>query len=539
MKRKNYLFFMGVIFVIFLFAGNFFARVGPTYAIINCKIIPVSNPVIEKGVIIIRDGLIESLGPSEEIAIPNDAEIIDAEGLIAYPGLIDAHTNLFIELPKEEEPRRRGVAMGAQEKESGRYPDVMALKILKPKKSTIESFRKIGFTTVLAAPLKGIFTGQSVLLNLNGEKAERMVVKNPVALHINFTTARGEYPASVMGTMALLRQSFLDADYYSTYKSLYTKSRVGVKRPEYNSFLEALLPFALEKKPIVFTCKNQEDIKRALRLRDEFKITTFLSGANEAWRVAEKLKRANIPLLVSLDFKPPYTSIYVNKGEELKKKAEKEIYPANASNLYKAGIKFALTSFGLNKADKFLKNIKEAIKTGLPREEALKALTIHPAQFLGVNNLMGSIEPGKIANVILASGEIFEEKTLVKMVFIDGIQFKVKEPPKAKEAAALNISGKWKGTVSGPMGEIETTVEFEQEGNEITGTILSDFGNWEITGGVLSGNELDFTFTANVMGEIMEMSFSGTVEADEIEGTITFPGGSAELRLARIPKERL
>jgi len=224
-----------------------------------------------------------------------------------------------------------------------------------------------------------------------------MVVKNPVALHINFSTARGFYPASVMGTMAFLKQNFLDAEHYRSYKSLYSKASKGIKRPEYSPFLEAVMPFVLEKKPIIFTCDNQEDIKRALGLIDEFKLNGFLSGANEAWRVAEKLKNKKLPLLVSLNFKPPYTSIYVNQGEEMKEKAEKKIYPANAANLHNSGIKFALTSYDLPKADRFLESIQKAIKAGLPKEEALKALTIYPASFLGMIRCLGSLSPGKIA----------------------------------------------------------------------------------------------------------------------------------------------
>jgi len=540
MKTKKY--FICVIcfsLLILILLNTSSARVGPTYAIVNCKIIPILAPEIEKGVIIIRDGLIESLGSSEKITIPEDAEVIEAEGLIAYPGLIDAHTNLFIELPKKETTQGPRSPMSPQEKETGRYPDLMVLKQLKPKKSTIESYHKIGVTTVLVAPEKGIYTGQSVLLNLNGDEKERMVVKNPFALHIRFNTARGVYPATVMGTMALLRQSFLDAQHYSTYRSLFDKADKGIKRPEYNSFLEALMPFVVDKKPVVFGCKNQEDIKRSIELIKEFKLNNvLLAEANEAWRVAEHLKKAEIPILVTLNFKPPFTSIYVNQGEELKKKAEEEIYPANASNLHKSGIKFALTSYGISNANKFLENIQKTIKAGLPKEEALKALTIYPAQYLGISNLMGNIEPGKIANIILLSGEIFGEKSRVEKVFVDGILFKIKKPAKKDKVAALNITGKWTGTVSGPMGELETSVEFEQEGNEITGTIFSDFGKGEITGGTLSGDELDFNFQAQVMGEVLDMTFSGKAEKDSIEGTISFPGGTAELRLKRTPGER-
>jgi len=539
MKIKKNRLLICLFVAILFFTATSSARVTPTYAIVNCKIIPVNGSPIEKGIIIIRDGLIESLGPQGKISIPEDAEIIKADGLFAYPGLIDAHTNLFLELP-EEEPRRPGTARTTatdpQQKEKAQHPDLMALKLLKPKKAAVSDLHKIGITTVLVAPERGIYAGQSVLLNINGENAEPMVIKNPVALHVNFTTTRGTYPSSLMGTMAFLRQSFLDTGHYSSHKSQFTKSSRGLKRPEYNPFLEALLPYAVKKSPIFFNCANLEDIKRALGLIKEFKLNGFLSGANEAWRVADLLiKNAKVPLLVSLNFKPPTTSIYVNQGEELKKKAEEEIYPANAANLNKKRLTFALTSQGLKKSSDIPKNVQKAIKAGLPKEEALKAMTIIPAKFLGVSSYLGSLESGKVANVILTSGEIFEEKTKVKRVFVDGISFEIKEPPKGEKPSAVNIAGKWSAKISSPMGEWESTMELEQDGNEISGSISTRIGRWEIRDGILSGNELALSISGTIMGETMNLAFSGTAEKDSIEGTITVMEWSMELKAKRIP----
>jgi imidazolonepropionase-like amidohydrolase len=406
------------------------AEVGPTYAIRNAKIVTVAGPVIEKGTLIIRDGLIEALGPADKTAVPEDAEIVEAEGLIAYPGLISAHTNLLLEEPARPQGAAAaaapdfafgGAAGPAQPPGSA---DVLAYKLLKPRKATVDAFLKIGVTTVLVAPNGGIFQGQSVLLNLNGEQAAPMVLKNPAALHVNMTTARGGYPSSLMGTIAYIRQSFLDADYYAGVLALYAKNPKGLKRPEFDPFLEALGPYVRDKKPVVFQCNNAEDIKRVLKIVEEFKLNALLSQANEAWRDAAVLKKAGVPLLVTLDFRPPNQSRYVTQGEDLRRKAEAEIYPANAANLAKEGIKFALTTFGLGDASAALKAIQGAIKAGLSKDEALKALTLTPAQYLGVGGQLGSLEPGKIANVILTKGELFDEKTQIEKVFVDGVLVK-------------------------------------------------------------------------------------------------------------------
>ncbi len=513
------------------------ADVQPTYALVNCRIVPVVGPPIEEGIIIIRDGLIGSIGTIGIIKIPEDAEVIEAKGLTAYPGLISAHTNFFIEPPKEERPagEARQAAESQPQKPVPKHVP-QAFSLLKPKKTTLEALHRIGITTVLTVAGSGIFAGQSVLLNLNGEAAEPMVVKNPVALHISFVTERGAYPSSLMGTMALLRQSFLDAAYYASHRSRFEQLRRGLKRPEYNPFLEDLVPYVVDKKPIIFACANQEDIKRTLRLRDEFKLNILISGANEAWRVSDLLKKTPVPLLVSLDFRPPLTSEYSQKGEEERRKAEKDIYPANAQALAQAGVPFALTSFGLSDAAAIQKNVRAAIKAGLPAEEALKAMTITPAKFLGIDSSLGSLEPGKMANVILTKGEIFDEKTEVEKVFVDGVLFPVEKKAVEAQPTAVNLAGTWKATVSSPMGEMEMTMELEQEENRVKGVMASEMGRWEIRDGTLSGSNLTFSIEAMIMGQTMTMEFSGRAEKDSLEGSIATAMGTAELRAQRVPK---
>ncbi len=513
------------------------AEVGPTYAIVHCTVVPVSGPPLENGVILIRDGLIESIGVFGDIDIPDDAEIIEAGEMYAYPGLISAHTNLLLEpaRPPSQTQREASSSQQSDEKPGWQKTDLLAFENLRIKASTIEDLYKAGITTVLIAPEQNIFAGQSVILNLRGENKEAMVLKQPFGLHINFVTARGEYPSSLMGTMALLRQSFLDTEHYFLYESQFAKSPGGLKRPQYDPFLESLLPYVVEKKPVIFNCANLEDIKRAIRITEEFKLNSYISGANEAWRVVDWIKKAELPLLVSLDFKPPSMSKYVRQGDALKKEAEDIIYPANAANLHKVGVKFALISLGLTKSADILKNLRTVIKAGFPEEAALKAMTIYPAEYLGIDSLVGSLQSGKIANVVLTSGKIFEEKSAVRKVFVDGMLFEVKQTSKKAESTSLDISGKWKAVVDSPMGAMDMTIEFIQDGSQITGSFTSEMGKWEITDGILSAEELTFSISADIMGQSMSMEFSGTVDNDSLEGDISFPDGSAKLTATKIP----
>ena len=536
MKTQKFILGFFLLTLVF-FTVPVFADVGPAYAVVHCTIVPVSGPAVEDGVIIIRDGLIESVGVFGKVTIPEDAEVIEAGGMYAYPGLISAHTNLLLEPPSPPSQAQGEAAPASQaEQEPGwQKAGLMALDSLSIKASTIEDLYKAGITTILIAPERNIFAGQSVLLNLRGENREAMVLKQPFGLHINFETARGEYPSSLMGTMALLRQSFLDTEHYFLHKEQFSKFPNGLKRPQYNAFLEHLLPYVVEKQPVIFNCRDQEDIKRAVRLTEEFDLNGYLSNAVEAWRVVDWIKKTKLPLLVSLGYAPPSSSKYVRQGEALKKEAEEKIYPANAANLYGDGVKFALTTLGLSRSADILKNLRTVIKAGFPEDEALKALTIYPAEYLGVESLVGTIESGKIANIVLVSGKIFEEKSVVQKIFVDGIHFEVKAPPKKESPTSLDISGGWKAVIEGPMGAMDMTIEFNQEGNQITGMFKTEMGDWDITDGVLSGSELNFTVSANIMGESVILEFSGTVEEDSLNGTLMFEGGSADLKATKIP----
>jgi imidazolonepropionase-like amidohydrolase len=428
---------LSVITGLILAAGPPPGDIGPTYAVSNCRIVPVTEPVVEKGVLVIRDGLIEALGPVDKVKAPDDAEVVEAEGLTAYPGLISAFSNLFLEQPARPEgqgaPFEDFPQAQAQQPQEDRFPPgpgLLVLDQLKPKRSAVEGFHKAGFTTVLVAPSRGIFQGQSVVLNLNGEPIRPMVLRNGAALHINFTTERGAYPSSLMGTIAHIRQSFIDAEYYAARQAQYAKDPAGLKRPEYDPRLEALAPFVRDRRPVVFQCNNVEDVKRALKIIAEFKLNALLAGATEAWRAADVLKKTPVPLLIGLDFRPPATSKYATQGDELRKKAEAEIYPGNAAALAKEGIAFALVSAANADGASVLRGIRAAIKAGLPADAALRALTVQPARYLGLDRALGSLEPGKVANVVLVKGDIFDDKAQVAKVFADGVLFKYAEVSK-------------------------------------------------------------------------------------------------------------
>ena len=535
-----------VLIFFFIISGLFlpfvFAEEGGVYAIKGCRIVPVVGEEIPSGVIVIRDGLIHAIGA--EVPIPPDAEVIEGEGLIAYPGLIDSHTKLLVKLPKEPE-RATQQAPAAPAPSPGKWglnPELLTIKVLKPDENAMKKLRDLGITTILTVPDQGIMVGQSAVVNLTGDSVADMVIKSPAALHIELNPARGvrAYPSSLMGVVALVRQTFYDVIDYKLRWERYRENPRGMRRPPTNPLLEALIPVLDGKLPVVFTAKNQNDIRRAYIIAQEFKLKYMISGANEAWKQLELLKKKAVPLMITMNFKAPLTAFEAQQGKEVKERAEKELYPLNPLKLHEAGLKFAINSYGLTKPADLMKNLRTAIEKGLPAEEALRSMTINAAEFLGIDQQVGSLEKGKIANLVLSEGELFAEDSKLKYVFVDGKKFEVKPPTKkpAPTGEPANIAGEWSFTIETPTGSMESTMTIEQSETSFTGTMKTELGDWEIHSGSIEGNQVTFSISANIMGQMVEMSVEGTVEEDTMSGTIEAGEmGSMEWKAEKVPSQ--
>ncbi|MFB0518209.1 MAG: amidohydrolase family protein, partial [Acidobacteriota bacterium] len=516
------------------------AEEGAVYAIKDCRIVPVVGEEIPSGVIVIRDGLIHAIGA--DVAIPSDAVVIEGEGLIAYPGLIDTHTKLLVKLPKEPERPTQQAAASPQPSldKWGLSPDLLTIKVLEPNENAMERLRNLGITTVLTVPDTGIMVGQSAVVNLAGNAIADMVLKSPAALHIEFNTARGmrSYPSSLMGSVALIRQTFYDAQNYKLRWERYRQNPRGMRRPPTDPALEALIPVVEGKLPVVFTTKNQNDIRRAYLIAQEFNLKYMVSGANEGWKQIELLKSKTVPLLITMNFKAPNTAFEAQQGKEVKERAEKEIYPLNALKLQEAGLKFAINSYGLTNPNDLTKNLQTAIEKGLPAGEALRAMTINAAEFLCIDQQVGSLEKGKIANIVLSEGELFAKESKVKYVFVDGKKFEVKAPKKkpAAEGEPANIAGEWTMTIESPMMGMELTMTIEQSGDTFTGNLKGEMGEWELHSGSIEGNQITFTISVNIMEEIVELEVEGTVEEDTMSGTIEAgEAGTMDWKAVKVP----
>jgi imidazolonepropionase-like amidohydrolase len=514
-----------------------------TYAITNARIVPVSGAEVARGTVVIREGLIAAVGAN--VAAPADARVIDGTGLTVYPGLIDANSTLGLPAGAAPQGGGRGggaaVALTAQQNAPsiaalnstqpvGLQPEVRADEFLRPGGDQIEGERSAGITAALTAPREGIFAGQSAVINLAGDTPQQMIVRSPVALHVGFTPLRtGGYPGSLLGVFAAFRQMMLDAQRYREVNAIYERSPRGMRRPAQDRSLAALQPALAREMPVVFTADSQREIERALDLAEEFKLRAMISGGLEAWKVADRLAAAKVPVLLSLNFPRRTTAPSPDADPDpIRILRQRVDAPKNAGRLAAAGVRFAFQSGGLTNLSDFLVNAARAVESGLARDEALRAMTIRPAELFGVENQLGTIEPGKIANLTVVRGDIFARDRRITHVFIDGRPVDLRPAaPAAGGASGAGISGPWSLRVM-LQGQPEktATLTLRQEGERLSGGLQGDLGTSQIANASMSpAGELKFTAPVTTGGQTTEATFTGTVTGNEMRGTVTTVGG--------------
>ncbi len=498
--------------LLFLFAPVLLADAPGVYAITGGTLHPVSGPAVPNGTLIIRGGLIEAAGAN--VNIPADAAIVDVQGAHVYPGLFDAQTSLGFTAPKDtSEPS----------------PDTMAIRGVKVSEADADARRATGVTTILTAPAHGIFNGQSVILNLGSGPAESNAIRNPAALQIAFNPRKTwTYPDSLMGVIAFLRQNFLDAQQHAAARDLYERAPAGLKRPQDDPALEALRPVLRRELPVVFIADSAEMLRRAQALGRELNVRYVISGARSAYAIANDMK--DIPLLVSVKWPVAPADQEDREDQPLRVIRNRQLAPTTPAVLAKSGATFALVS-GSGKAGDFLPGIRKAIENGLSADDALRATTLAPARIFGVDRQLGSLERGKIANVVVSDKPLFDKEAKVTRVFVDGREVRLPKPEKATEtAAATPIDGSWSLTVSAPQGSVSIQVTLRAEDGQLTGSYSGDRGSGDIRSGTFDGTAtFEFTISANAPdAESTDWVFRGTVSGDSMSGTVATNIGSFE-----------
>jgi imidazolonepropionase-like amidohydrolase len=510
-------------------------NVPSVYAITNARIVPVSGPAIDKGTVVIRDGLIAGVGATTRA--PSDARIIDGTGLTVYPGLIDANSTLGYSSSsattadagrggrggRGAAPAQQGTSAGAPNSlhPVGLQPEVAATDLVHPDEDAFSGPRSAGITAALTVPASGIFRGMSAVIQLGGANAQAMIVKAPIAEHIAFTPLRsGGYPNSLLGVFSALRQELLDAQHYALEKAAYAKNPRGMRKPETDPSLEALEPVLARTVPVVLEAATQREIERALDLAKEFNLRAIIAGGEEADLVAARLKAENVAVLLSLNFPRRPAASPDADPEPLRMLRARVDAPKLAGKLEKAGVKFAFADGGLSTWSDFLANAGRTTENGLTADQAIRALTLSPAEILGVSDRLGTIETGKVANLTLTRGDLFTGR--VAQLFVDGNIVEVRAPTGGAESAA---AGNWQLTVTTDEGDRQVTATLQQVGDQLRGTIQGALGSSPINNGSIAGDgSVKFSATVTMAGGTEEATFTGTIAANVMRGNMTIVG---------------
>jgi len=377
-----------------------------TIAITGGTVYPVSGPKVANATVLIRDGKIVAVGTG--VTTPSGATRIDATGKWVTPGLIDGAGQLgLVEIgavPGTREGFLRGDTIAAA---------FNVAEGLNPASMLIPVTRIEGVTTALATPLGNLVAGQAVLIDLAGNTIEEMLVKSPVGIVADLSeSGKNEAGGSRAGVADRLRRAFRDALLYERRRADFNRAQMP-PLPESPPDLEALLPMLHGQEALIANANRRSDIETALRLAREFKLKLVLAGAQEAWQIAAELARADVPVLVEpLDNIPSYDALGVRYE--------------NAGLLAKAGVKIALLETDTHNSRNLRQEAGNAVAYGVSWEQALRAVTLSPAEIFGVADRYGSLEAGKVANVVVWSGDPFEFTTGVEHVLIRGKEIPLK-----------------------------------------------------------------------------------------------------------------
>jgi imidazolonepropionase-like amidohydrolase len=429
-----------------------------TWALTNARIETVTKGTIAKGTIVIRNGVIDAVG--DNITPPPDARVMDLSGKTVYPGFIDLTSTMGL---TAETPAggRGGRGGGGLNLPPGVTPEMVAAFLsqaptqqegprnvglepgrdvateINPSANDVRAARDQGVTAVLVAPGRGLFRGRSALVPMRDDTASHWIVKTPVSLSVGYQGVPGQYPGTLLGVIAYQRQSLYDARRHAMVLDRYKANPRGMPREEYNPDLDALVPVVRGELPMFIAASNENEIRRALALAKEFDVKVTVVGATEGFEAIDALKSARPPV-VSVDFPDPQQvtgwdyAFATRPGFAMDSAARvaavRKDVEGNAAALNSAGIRFALASGGLA-PNVFMTNVKKAIAAGLPRQTALEALTIRPAEIAGVDQQLGSIEPGKIADLVITEGDALTDGGHVRTVFVDGIDYAVVPAP--------------------------------------------------------------------------------------------------------------
>lgn len=390
------------------------------YAFRNAKIFIDYKTIVDSATLLIRDGKVLDVG--KNLKIPSGAVAYDLQGKMIYPSFIDIISDYGINIDKKtidkRGPQFLSITKGAFGWNQAIRPETDAVKFFNADEKNAEELRNAGFGALLSYNRDGIARGSAVFVSTGNGKENDLVIKDKAAACYSFDkgSSTQDYPGSLMGCIALLRQTYLDAQWY----------KEGGSKLEYNISLDAWNN--LQQLPQLFEAKDKLSVLRADRIGDEFAVKYIIKGNGDEYQRLHEIKAANIPLIIPVNFPDAYdvSDPYDALNISLKEMKHWEMAPANAFFLEKENIPFTFTAIDLKDRKDFLKNIRKAIEYGLSEDQALKACTKTPAELLGLDNQIGTLNKGMIASFIITSKKIFDKENVIYENWVQGRRYIVK-----------------------------------------------------------------------------------------------------------------
>jgi imidazolonepropionase-like amidohydrolase len=525
--------------------------VARTYAITNATIVQSPGRKVENGTVVIKDGLIISIGKA--IAIPPEAIIIKADSMFVYAGFIDGLTHAGVNKPKEELNKEKIKDPGNPPPDrAGITPQNDVRSFLNPSDKSVEELRNLGFTVAQVVPHGNLLPGQGSIVLLGGKSADLMVLVANSSFYSELTGASGIYPSTTMAVMAKWRELYKQASQAKAYQNLYAANRVGLERPGSDRILEAFYPVIDQRMPVLFKSEKMLETQRVFSLKNDLGFSLMIADVKEGWSIIPKIKASGAKVFLSLDLPEevkkeekkdekktdkkadstktketpkPKTANDLEK-EALEKRKTEAIanYTLQASAFNKAGVAFGFSSMSAKSKD-IPANLRRMISAGLTEDAALAALTTTPAQLLGLSDRLGSIDNGKMANLVISDKTYFNEKAKVRYVFVDGVMYKmdVKEAKKSDPNAKVEIEGSWSTVTQNPQGNTEGKVTFKKEGSGYTGTVSGGRLSAPVDTNEVSldGNKLTYSYTLNFGGNSIKVEVEVTVDGDSFKGNVS------------------
>jgi len=516
-------------------------KLSNTLLIENAMVVTKAGMSAKKSSILIVDGIINQIGTN--INVPADAIVIKADSLYAYPAFIDAcsHTGM----PKKDNDERPKPASDPDNpgyERAGITPNVSVSENLSLKEGSVKEMRKAGFAISHVVPRGRMLPGKGSVLLLNDKNDQAYILKD-FTQFASLRSARGRvYPSTVIAVMAKYRDLTNRARNGYKHEQTYTSNPVGLQRPNYDPEIQALYPVVNKSQTVFMQAEKTLSISRALTLNKDLNTKMVLVEAKQAWPNINALKSSNTSLLLSLDIPESVkeeekdSTAVVDQAMEAMLKRKKEAiadYQNQAKFMSDNNINFSFSYFDVKPKD-IHKKLGIIVESGLERDKVLAALTTTPAQMLGIDKVAGSLEKGKLGNVILSDKELFTKESNIRFMVVEGTTYEYEKKEKKKKKkkksgdstdgeASADIAGQWTVVVEVPGEEQEVELKFSKDGDDYSGVLIDDEGEETTLESIeINGSALSFSFSVTMdgAGEV-GMDAEVEIDGDDMDGSLS------------------